>query len=137
MKSVSNFIILSIAALALIAGCGGGDENSSDKEETLTIAVIPKGATHEHWKSVHLGAQKAAAELGVEIIWKGPLKEDDREEQLQIYETFIARQVDAIAIAPIDDRVFVRPVREASERFKLEMIPTVMVRSRPNGLPIA
>jgi ribose transport system substrate-binding protein len=129
MKPASKFIIYCIAALTLISGCGGGDKNSADTEEKLTIAVIPKGATHEHWKSVHLGARKAAEELGVEIIWKGPLKEDDREEQLQIYETFIARQVDAIAIAPIDDRVFIRSVGEAKEMG----IPTVVFDSDLHG----
>ena len=29
----------------------------------LTLAVIPKGTTHEFWKSIHAGALKAAAEL--------------------------------------------------------------------------
>ena len=37
-----------------------------------TIAVIPKGTTHEFWKSIHAGAVKASRELNVEIIWKGP-----------------------------------------------------------------
>jgi ribose transport system substrate-binding protein len=36
--------------------------------------VIPKGTTHEFWKSVHAGAVKASQETGCEIIWKGPLK---------------------------------------------------------------
>ncbi|HEX2675123.1 MAG TPA: hypothetical protein VHM19_00750, partial [Polyangiales bacterium] len=40
------------------------------------IAVIPKGTTHEFWKSVHAGANKAGQELGVDIIWKGPVRED-------------------------------------------------------------
>ena len=38
------------------------------------IAVIPKGTTHVFWKSVEAGARKAADELNVEMIWKGPLK---------------------------------------------------------------
>ena len=49
-----------------------------------TIAVIPKGTTHEFWKSINAGAIKAQRELTaqgtrVDIIWKGPLREDDRE----------------------------------------------------------
>ena len=41
--------------------------------------VIPKGTTHEFWKSIHAGALKAAEELGnVEVIWQGPQKEDER-----------------------------------------------------------
>ena len=50
----------------------------------LTIAVIPKGTTHEYWKSIHAGAlqAQAGAERGRacrHLIWKGPLREDDRD----------------------------------------------------------
>ena len=31
--------------------------------KTYTIAVIPKGTTHEFWKSIHAGAVKAQQEL--------------------------------------------------------------------------
>ena len=49
----------------------------------LTIAVIPKGTTHEFWKSVHAGAVKAERELTaagtpVKLFWKGPLREIGR-----------------------------------------------------------
>jgi ribose transport system substrate-binding protein len=132
MNRFSSAIISVTLAMAL-SGCGGDDaadtRDSAENPDRLTIAVIPKGATHEHWKSVHTGARKAADELGVDVIWKGPLKEDDREEQLQVYETFIARKVDAICIAPIDDRVFVRPVMEARE----QGIPTVVFDSALQG----
>ncbi len=52
--------------------------------EAYKIAVIPKGTTHEFWKSIHAGARKAELELkaagtNVQVIWKGPLKKDDRE----------------------------------------------------------
>jgi len=131
-RSVTAAILTGMLAAAA-AGCGGGDNTDTrsapEKPDRLTIAVIPKGATHEHWKSVHIGARKAADELGVDIIWKGPIKEDDREEQLQVYETFIARRVDAICIAPIDDRVFVRPVMEARD----QGIPTVIFDSALQG----
>ena len=59
--------------------------------KTLKIAVIPKGTTHEFWKSIHAGSNKAAQELAaqgtqIEVIWKGPLREDDREQQIQVVE---------------------------------------------------
>ena len=54
-------------------------------ERAYTIAVIPMGTTHEYWKMIHAGALKAQAELKaqgteVELIWKGPLREDDRDQ---------------------------------------------------------
>src|ERR1017187_8164668 len=64
----------------------------------LTIAVIPKGTTHEYWKAVHAGAEEAAKELGVDIIWKGPLREDDREEQIKVVEDMVTRGVNGIVL---------------------------------------
>ena len=60
---------------------------------TLTIAVIPKGTTHVFWQSIHAGAAKAAKELGVSIIWRGPLREDERDSQVSEVEGFVSRGV--------------------------------------------
>src|ERR1700689_5123538 len=75
----------------------------ADDNKKYTIAVIPKGTTHEYWKSIHAGALKAGQELGCEIIWKGPLKENDREDQIKVVEDFVTRGVSGIVLAPLDD----------------------------------
>lgn len=98
--------------------------------QKYTIAVVPKGTTHEFWKSIHAGAIKAQRELAtagvtVEVIWKGPLKEDDREQQVQVVENFIGRHVDGIVLAPLDNKALVAPV-ETAVRGK---IPVVIVDS--------
>ncbi|MHC4477013.1 MAG: ABC transporter substrate-binding protein [Planctomycetota bacterium] len=69
----------------------------------MTVAVIPKGTIHEFWKTVHAGAESAGKELDVKIIWKGPLKEDDREAQISVVEGIITRKVAGIVLAPLDD----------------------------------
>ncbi len=83
-----------------------------------TIAVIPKGTTHEFWKSIHAGAVKAEQELAakgtvVKLFWKGPLREDDREQQIQVVENFTTRRVSGIVLAPLDSHALVNPVRSA------------------------
>jgi len=93
------------------------------------IPVIPKGTTHSFWKTVHAGAAKAAQELGVEIIWKGPQREDDRSGQIQVVESFISSKVDGIVLAPLDRQALVRPVVEA----KQAGIPTVIIDSDLNS----
>lgn len=95
----------------------------------LRIAVIPKGTTHEFWKTVQAGALKAGQELGVEILWKGPQKEDDRAQQIQVVEDFVSRRVDGIVLAPLDDRALIRPVDEA----RREGIPVVIMDSNLQG----
>jgi len=91
---------------------------SSFAAATLDIAVIPKGTSHEFWKSIHAGALKAKQELAekgqrVNVIWKGPLREDDRTQQIQVVESFIARRVDGIVLAPLDSSALVAPVETA------------------------
>ena len=98
-----NRILISLVLMLFIA-CGS-EQTGPDK---TTIAVIPKGTTHEFWKSIHAGAVKAQRELDIEIIWKGPLKEDDREDQIALVENFISRGVSGIVLAPLDDN---RPSR--------------------------
>jgi len=86
--------------------------------EKYTIAMIPKGTTHEYWKSVHAGALQAKEELAadgveVDVIWKGPLKEDDRDQQIALVENFATRKVSGICLAPLDQQALVRPVSAA------------------------
>ena len=83
------------------------------KPGRTTIAVIPKGTTHEFWKSVHAGAVQASRELNVDIVWKGPLKEDDREAQIAVVEDFVNRRVSGIVLAPLDDTALRAPVASA------------------------
>lgn len=126
MKMKKTLLIYSaLIALFIPYGCGGGDDDSGDAKNTITVAVIPMGTTHEYWKTIHAGAVKASRELGVEIRWKGPLKEDDREEQIQIVEDFISAGVSAIVLAPLDNRALIRPVMEAKNRG----IPTIVIDS--------
>ena len=101
---------LTLSLLFFTASCSGAD--SSDK---VQIAVIPKGTTHEYWKSVHAGAETAARELGVEVIWKGPPIESDRNAQIQVVEDFVTRGVDGIVLMPLDRVALVRPAREAQQ----------------------
>jgi ribose transport system substrate-binding protein len=91
---------------------------ASAADKGYTIAVIPKGTTHEFWKSINAGAFKARDELAaqgvkVDVIWKGPLKEDDRDQQIQTIENFTARRVNGIVLAPLDSQAMVRPVNNA------------------------
>ena len=103
----------------------GVENDTLPTEKTLQIAVIPKGTTHEFWKSIHAGAAKAAQELGVDIIWVGPEKEDDRDQQIKVVQNFISGKVDAIVLAPLDDVALARPVETAVQR----KIPVVIIDS--------
>src|SRR5256885_11593337 len=113
-------------------GCGKKSEgtSSSPGATSYTIAVIPKGTTHEFWKSIHAGAVKAERELNqkgvkTEIIWKGPLKEDDRDQQIQVVENFMSRRVSGIVLAPLDSQALANPVENAIRA----KVPVVIIDS--------
>jgi ribose transport system substrate-binding protein len=67
------------------------------------IAVIPKCIVHVFWEAVEAGAREGAKEAGVEMIWKGSLKEDDPAQQIEIVQQFVSEGVGGIVLAPIDD----------------------------------
>ncbi|MEA2239496.1 MAG: ribose transport system substrate-binding protein [Thermoanaerobaculia bacterium] len=118
-------ILIAIAILFL--ACSKTEQKTG---KSFTLAVIPQGSTHEFWKSIHAGAMKAAqdeakAGVNVTIIWKGPMREDDREQQVQVVEGFVTQHVNGIVLAPFDKNALVRPVEEA----KRAGIPTVVVDS--------
>jgi ribose transport system substrate-binding protein len=137
MNRTLTLCLLVCAALALSA-C---DSNTSSTSTTRPsggaggggkrIAVIPKGTTHVFWKTVEAGARKAADEMGVQMIWKGPLKEDDRAEQIKVVEQFVSEGVDGICLAPLDTDALARPVGSAMGR----NIPVVIFDSSLKGEP--
>ncbi|MDQ6677319.1 MAG: substrate-binding domain-containing protein [Acidobacteriota bacterium] len=98
-----------VCALALVLGLAGCNRDTRKK-----IAVIPKGQAHLFWQSVHAGANAAAREAKVEIIWKGPASETDFNGQLQIVDGMINQRVDAIVVAPIDKTAMVSVVDRAT-----------------------
>ncbi|MEQ8762798.1 MAG: substrate-binding domain-containing protein [Planctomycetota bacterium] len=113
----------SLFALSLLYAC---DDNAA---AGTRIAVIPKGTSHVFWSSIEAGARRAGEELGVEIIWKGPAAEGDRESQIKIVEQFVTEGVSGIVLTPLDDEALLRPVRLAAS----QKIPVVIADSDLNG----
>jgi ribose transport system substrate-binding protein len=113
--------------LAAVVGCDktpagskdGGASSSTTSTDTsgkkLHIAVIPKGTSHEFWKSVEAGARRAAAENNVEMTFKGPNSEGDSSGQISIMETELANGCDGICLAPLDGKALRKPVSQVIE----------------------
>ena len=110
-------------------GASPADSGAAAAGAALRIAVIPKGTTHEFWKSVHAGAVKASRELKVEIVWKGPLKEDDLKQQIDLVQSFTGQGVSGIVLAPLDDKALRASVQSA----KNANIPVVIFDSALEG----
>jgi ribose transport system substrate-binding protein len=135
MKTPALFASVLLLAVA-VGGCpksgpkpGAEADGGQNATARLKIAVIPKGTTHEFWKSVHAGAVKASKELDVDIVWKGPLKEDDLKAQVDVVNTFVAQGVSGIVLAPLNDVALRAPVKAAKDA----KIPTVIFDSDLQG----
>ena len=113
-----------LAGLLLIGLCSCSGQETGGPED-VTIAVIPKGTTHIFWESVHAGAIKASLEMGVNIRWVGPEKEDDRQQQIAVVDNQVLNQVSGIVLAPLDARALRRPVRDAVSRD----VPVIIIDS--------
>lgn len=99
-------------------------------EPLHTIAVVPQGSTHRYWKAIHAGVNKATSDLKargipIKLEWKGPWREGEHGEQLQIVRGFIKSGAQGIVLAPFDSRALVAPVEEAASAG----IPTVVIDS--------
>jgi len=123
MQSVRAFMLALIALVLSVTFFACNKSKTKDPE--ITIAVIPKGTTHIFWESVHAGAIKASVELGVNINWVGPEKEDDRQQQIAAVDNQVLNGVSGIVLAPLDAMALRRPVRDAVRRD----IPVIIIDS--------
>jgi ribose transport system substrate-binding protein len=86
------------------------------RSEQRVIGVVPKGASHIFWQTVHAGAIKAAGEIGCKVDWNAPPLEIDASRQIEIVDSMINRHVDGIALAPVDKQALVAVVERAAAK---------------------
>lgn len=101
-RLIASFGIVALAAA--LAGCSTpstGDGGSGDKPY---IAIISKGFQHQFWQAVKAGAEQAAEEFNVEITFEGPDTEADVDQQIQMLQTALDKQPDAIGFAALDSQ---------------------------------
>jgi ribose transport system substrate-binding protein len=98
-----------LIGLALLSGC------SRQEAPRKVVGVVPKGANHIFWQTVHAGAIKAAREYKLEVEWNAPTLEIDASRQIAIVDSMINRRLAGIALAPVDRRGLVSVVDRAHE----------------------
>lgn len=102
---MNKFAVLLAAGLIALAGCGKSPESSAPNSNSnaatgrrLTIGFMPKAKGNPYFLSCKKGADRAASELGIELIFDGPT-DTDPARQNEIVENWITLGVDAIAAA--------------------------------------
>lgn len=113
------FVIVMAGTLVAISGCGqsdrpgGAEPDASGAPRRYSIAVVPKGMSHQFWLTVKAGAETAAKEANATIIWRGPSKETEVDKQISIIEDLISSRVDAIVMAACNEDALIGVVQRA------------------------
>jgi ABC-type sugar transport system substrate-binding protein len=100
---MKKFLLCLFSAGLLLSGCSKSPESASagaakDSNKKLSVALLPKSKGNAYFISCKAGAEKAAKELGVELIFDGPT-DTDPARQNEIVENWITLGVDVIAAA--------------------------------------
>lgn len=142
MSLLRRQALLPAALLALVAiGCSqpaapvdskasadGGAPSSGGKR---TIVMIPKATQSAFWNAVRRGGEQAAEEFGIELLWKGPSRENDRAGQKQVVQQFTNAGVAGMLLAPTDSKALAAEVRTATEKG----LPVLIFDSAVDGEP--
>jgi rhamnose transport system permease protein len=88
---------------------------SGGNDRKTVIAMMPKAKGDPYFISCKSGAEEAAKELGVELLWDGPTDLDPAK-QNEVVEAWITRGVDAIAVSVENKEGISTVLRKARER---------------------
>ena len=103
--------LLAVGTLSL-AACGGG---SAPPRTSLTVAMMPKNKGNPYFLSCRKGAEEAARELDVRLLWDGPT-ETDPAKQNEVVEGWVTRGVDVMAISVENKDAISTALRKAREK---------------------
>lgn len=120
-KLTSLWGIFLVGLPLMMAGCDSAKDSSAGGKKngqttgTLQIAMMPKVVGIDYFNAVEQGAREAADEAGAELIWDGPVSADVSK-QVEMLDTWIARGVDVIAVAPNDPNALAPTLEKARKR---------------------
>lgn len=78
MKKAFSILLCLAMLLSLMAGCSSGDKPAAaNSGESFKIALVTMDSIDQHWITLKEGAEKAAAELGVQLTFMAPNTKDD------------------------------------------------------------
>jgi rhamnose transport system substrate-binding protein/rhamnose transport system permease protein len=102
-----GMVIVIVVGAVCCRGAGGGD--------TLTIAMMPKNKGNPYFASCRVGAEAAARELKIRLLWDGPT-ETDPAKQNEVVDAWITRGVSAIAVSVENKEALSTVLRKARSR---------------------
>lgn len=97
MKRLLAILLMAAVVLASLAIAGVGVS-----AKVITVAMLPKVLGEPYFIASQRGAEEAAKELGIKLIFDGPVTADVTK-QIEMIDNYITRGVDVIAVSPNDN----------------------------------
>ncbi|MDD3572836.1 MAG: ABC transporter substrate-binding protein [Eubacteriales bacterium] len=117
---MKKLLALLVVTILLLSGTALAE--TAKPLEGKFIPVLPLGVAHQFWQAVKSGAEQAAGEYGVEIIFDGPEQETMVDKQVDILRANLANEnLAGVVMAAID----IESVRELLEGVKAKGMPVV------------
>ncbi len=125
-----GWLMMVLALVLVISACGSnnnGNKGSSSSPSAspsaeakvdgkkMYIPIISKGFQHQFWQAVKAGAEKAAAELNVEITFEGPETESQVDKQLEMLQVGLDKKPSAIGFAALDSQASIPLLKKAQD----------------------
>ncbi|HET6627850.1 MAG TPA: ABC transporter substrate-binding protein [Nocardioidaceae bacterium] len=115
MKRVGA-VVAAMAMATALSACGaddgGGGGGDSDKPY---IAIVSKGFQHQFWQAVKKGAEQEAKKEGATITFVGPATESEVEAQIDMLNTALAKNPDALGFAALDSKAAAPLLQQAAD----------------------
>ncbi|MFC5702330.1 substrate-binding domain-containing protein [Cohnella faecalis] len=116
MMRIGACMLVSLVLMAgLLNGCSRKGEIRTAPERQTNVALIVKDRSGEFWKTVKMGAEAAAKEFNVNLMFDGTDSETDASEQSALVEKYVAYGANAIVLAS-EDYVKLAKAVEAADR---------------------
>ncbi len=127
MKKVTGGALIAVMAVTMLAGCVSKtetppadtkteDSDSKDADGDMTVAMLPKFKGENYFDACKTGAQEAADELGITLLYDGPSQDQaTNQKQVDILEGWIAQGVNVIVVSPNDPTAIAPTLKKAQD----------------------
>jgi ribose transport system substrate-binding protein len=110
-RKMKKSFVIGLALSLIIAFSFTGEQKAAPNQ--VYIPVIVKIIRYPFWDLVKSGAERAAADYGIEITFEGIGPELQVEEQVNLLRTALARNPQAIVLSAVDSRALTPYLEEA------------------------
>jgi len=115
-RSLSILLAVTIIASVLLSACAPAATSAPATQPPaagpLTFVLVPKNLGNPYFDTANNGAQEAAKELGVTVLYQGSAAADATQ-QIQLLNSLIAQKVNGLAISANDSDALIPTGKEA------------------------